>query len=297
MDSTKSKTDSAAKPAARRCRKSARGEIPGASGAATGLLAEAPQQANSSSTVEVSSSQICVVAPEFEPSPSNGGWGLRRGPHPVSSGEAILRATHLRAKVAATPGDLLNPYDLETASRWDAWAASDPPDPVRSTGGELVPTDIDHDPSYITADASKSRLDLAHDAGVLEMALDAAETIGAANSFEKMLSHLMVASYNSAMKLTVQQNRCIERMNDPHPPTREQANIQATRLAGAISRHNGNLQSGMITMQRIRTGGTQTVLVQHVNVNDGGQAVVAGELATGRTAATGGAKRRGRGVS
>ena len=40
------------------------------------------------------------------------------------------------------------------------------------------------DPSYITADASKSRLDLAFDAGVLETGLDAAETIEARNSLE-----------------------------------------------------------------------------------------------------------------
>jgi hypothetical protein len=35
------------------------------------------------------------------------------------------------------------------------------------------------DARYITADASKSRLDLAFDAGVLETGLDAAETIEA----------------------------------------------------------------------------------------------------------------------
>jgi hypothetical protein len=38
------------------------------------------------------------------------------------------------------------------------------------------------DARYITADASKSRLDLAFDAGVLETGLDAAETIEARNS-------------------------------------------------------------------------------------------------------------------
>src|SRR5215207_6727109 len=104
--------------------------------------------------------RICVSL-EAEPSPDSG-WAPRRGPQPVSSGEAIRRATHLRAKVAASPDDLLNPYDLETAKRWEGRAFDDLPDPVHSIGGELVPAEPDHrhggsmrntvaDPSYITA--------------------------------------------------------------------------------------------------------------------------------------------------
>ena len=151
--------------------------------------------------VSIAPTQICVV-PEAEPSLPDGGWAPRRGPQPLSSGEAIRRATHLRAKVAASPDDLLNPCDLETARRWEDRAFADLPDPIKSIGGELVPAEADHrhggsmrntvaDPSYITADASKSRLDLAFDAGVLETGLDAAETIEARNSLEKMMAHQM----------------------------------------------------------------------------------------------------------
>jgi hypothetical protein len=74
--------------------------------------------------------------------------------------------------VAASPDDLLNPCDLETARRWADRAFADLPDPIKSIGGELVPGETDHrhggsmrntvaDASYITADASKS--DLAFD--------------------------------------------------------------------------------------------------------------------------------------
>src|SRR5215218_6058695 len=108
----------------------------------------------------ITPTQICAVA-EAEPSPQDGGWAPRRGPQPLSSGEAIRRATHLRAKVAASPGDLLNPCDLETAKRWEGRAFDGLPDPMHSTGGELVPADSAHshgnsmrntvaDPSYIT---------------------------------------------------------------------------------------------------------------------------------------------------
>lgn len=42
-----------------------------------------------------------------------------------------------------------------------------------------------------------------------------------------------------------------------------------------------------VALQRLRTGGRQVVQVQHVQVNEGGQAVVAGTVATG-------GRRRGR---
>jgi hypothetical protein len=37
-------------------------------------------------------------------------------------------------------------------------------------------------------------------------------------------------------------------------------------------------QQGMLALQRLRTGGTQRIVVQHVTVEDGGRAVVAGEV-------------------
>jgi hypothetical protein len=202
--------------------------------------------------VSIAPMQICVV-PEAEPSLPDGGWAPRRGPQPLTSGEAIRRATHLRAKVAASPGDLLNPCDLETAKRWEARAFDGLTDPVHSIGRELVPAEADHrhgnsirntvaDPSSITAEASKARLDLAFDAGVLETGLDAAETIEARNSLEKMMAHQMAAIHSSTMKLSAQLNRCIERMEAGrhHDEARERANVQGTRLASAIARMSGS---------------------------------------------------------
>ena len=37
----------------------------------------------------------------------------------------------------------------------------------------------------------------------------------------------------------------------------------------------------MLTLQKIRCGGKQTVVVQHVTVKDGGQAVVTGKMKGG----------------
>jgi hypothetical protein len=111
------------------------------------------------------------------------------------------------------------------------------------------------------------------------------------------MAHQMAAMHSSTMKLSAQLHRCIERMELEHnPDLRERANVQGTRLAGAIARMSGSYQSGLTTMQRLRSGGTQRVIVQHVTVSEGGQAVVAGQLETGVSAPQpGGRPRRRRG--
>jgi hypothetical protein len=43
-------------------------------------------------------------------------------------------------------------------------------------------------------------------------------------------------------------------------------------------------QEGLLTLQKIRTGGKQIVVVQHVQVSDGGQAVITGSVKSGEGA-------------
>ena len=108
-----------------------------------------------------------------------------------------------------------------------------------------------------------------------------------------MLAHQLAAAHHASMAMTAQLNRCIENMEHHDPDARERANIQGTRLAGAIARTQRTFQSGMLALQKMRTGGQQTVRVvhQHVTVNDGAQAVVAGAMNTEQ----GGPKRAGGG--
>ena len=37
-------------------------------------------------------------------------------------------------------------------------------------------------------------------------------------------------------------------------------------------------QEGLLALQKLRSGGKQTVVVQHVQVSEGGQAVIAGSV-------------------
>ncbi len=189
------------------------------------------------------------------------------------------------------------------ADDWEACARSMVEVPEKGSGGKLLPSDafgIDHsmrntldNPDYVAADASRDRLQLARDAGVLELAADAADTVQAENSIERMLAHQLASAHHSTMSLTKQLNSCLERLQySVEEDAREQANVQATRLAGSIARMMGAYQSGALTMHRLKTGGRQQVTVRHLyvtKVEDGGRAVVAGEV----KAEAGSRRRRG----
>src|SRR5262249_22216927 len=82
-------------------------------------------------------------------------------------------------------------------------------------GGELI--DIENrpfgivdtvaNPDCVTAEASRDRLALASQAGSLSLALDAADTIRAQDSFEKMLVHQMTALHYGMMRATALMNK------------------------------------------------------------------------------------------
>ena len=98
------------------------------------------------------------------------------------------------------------------------------------------------------------------------MAIDAAQSAQAANSLEKMLCHQMAAAHRAEMKMLGQSVRV---SNYP---------VEVARLSNAAARMMQVFQEGLLVLQKIRTGGQQTVVVQHVQVSESGQAVIAGTL-------------------
>jgi len=195
--------------------------------------------------------------------------------------------------------------DLRLADEWEAQARTKQLPSTRTeigAGGELIDrenrcvplVDTVAHPDYVTAEASRDRLGLASQAGSLSLALDAADTIQAQDSLEKMLVHQMAVLHYGMMRATARMNWELD-VNDPNK--REAANVRACRLAGAISRMSATYQQGLLTLQRKRTGGNQQVTVKHihqqVNVTQGGQAVVAGDKVTSRTRETAGERRAG----
>jgi hypothetical protein len=120
------------------------------------------------------------------------------------------------------------------------------------------------EPSQINQEASIKRLDLTADSNVYEMALDAADSIEPRNSIEKMLAHQMALAHDMSFKLS---RRAVEQ-SDP---------VEIVRFSNASARQMDAYQKAMLALQKIRSGGRQTVVVQHVTVKDGGQAVVTGK--------------------
>lgn len=126
----------------------------------------------------------------------------------------------------------------------------------------------------VAEDASIARTDLLAlpgFAGAVAAGIDAAESIGAENSVEKMLAHQLAAAHEAGLRFL---DRAL----------RDESSVESARLANTAARLMSTFQDGMLALQRIRAGGAQTVVVQHqhVNVADGGQAVVANVAPRGR---------------
>jgi hypothetical protein len=198
--------------------------------------------------------------------------------------EKLSRAEALLLKAADSKFAYNDTAADEVGAALLAQAREKLPNPERGTGGELIQprepstylyNTLDY-PDFIAADASAQRMHLAKDAGALALGVDAADTIQAENSAELMLAHQLAAAHAGAMKLMSQlTNMLIMQHNAVR--TDDGANLRVTRLAGAASRLMIAYQQGLVTLDRLRAGGKQTIIVQHVQVNEGGQAVVAGK--------------------
>lgn len=251
--------------------------------------------------------QEAEAALETLPAPSATLWPL--GPLPATAADAVRLKTGARRKRALAPimreewGDLTGArFELSEAVAMDARADAvlDPlthsPVPVRQgNGGEAIvedrkgPTEqnwirdtLKDRPDMLNAEASMARLDLAVAAGSLTLAVDAAESVQAANSLERMLVHQMATAHRVAMTMAAKAGDFASHIKSRDTTTRQQVqSIEAARMAGAAARMMETFQRGLLTLERLRNGGKQVVVVQHVTVSDGGQAVVAGAVTPG----------------
>jgi hypothetical protein len=214
------------------------------------------------------------------------------------AGGMMLSAARIKAQAvgAASRGDWLSSADYKFAERIEARVRTKELPSYRTevgAGGELIDRESIGIPGlvdtvahadYVAADASRDRLELANEARALGSALDAADSIQAQDSLEKMLVHEMAVLHRGMMKAAARMNEELDAAGVIQPNAREAANVRACRLAGAISRMSNTFQQALLTLQRKRSGGQQHVKVTHVhqqvNIEDGGQAVVAGNKVT-----------------
>jgi hypothetical protein len=136
-------------------------------------------------------------------------------------------------------------------------------------GGEALPQDSPEmrdtmkTPGAVALDASAERLRLVTQVGVdtAAMAIDAAVTISASNSLEKMAAHQMAllnkVAFDYAHKAAM------------HPDTQTQVKLMNVSIRAVET-----YQRGLLTIKRLRSSGDQRIVIERVNVEAGGQAIV-----------------------
>ena len=135
-------------------------------------------------------------------------------------------------------------------------------------GGEIIPPvsmglqgleTIIREPDLLNLGASSQRMDLVEKAGVLELALETSHLCGAKGPVQKMLTHQLAAAHKRALELIGESAQT----TDPDIACKK-AKV-AAKMMDAFSR-------AALTLQRLQTGASQVVTVQHVQIN--GPAVV-----------------------
>lgn len=153
-----------------------------------------------------------------------------------------------------------------------------PPDD--STKRNYIRNTLAEGATRVAEDASIRRTDLLMQRSfdVTALAIDAAESVEASNSIEKMLAHQMAVAHEASMRLM---DRALS-YDAGGRAMREGDSVEACRLANTAARLMSAFNDGALTLQKLRTGGSQTVTVQHVNVTSGGRAVIGNVSAGGR---------------
>jgi hypothetical protein len=131
--------------------------------------------------------------------------------------------------------------------------------------------------NFINLDASNERTKLVSDLNCLDLALDAAQSINAKNSLEKMLMHQAAACHSVSMDLLRRAQERSYKSNKYLDGQKKETEIQA-KLINAAARLMDIYDRKMTTFQKLRSGGRQVVTVQHVQVADKAQAIVTGSM-------------------
>ena len=132
-------------------------------------------------------------------------------------------------------------------------------------GGEIIPPIEDglpglesvlKEPNLLHLGASEQRAQLLEQNKVLELGIETAQDVRAEGSAQKMISHQMAALHSRAMTMLAES----EGSKDPDIAIKKAR--AAARMVDAFSR-------SALTLQRLQSGGGQTIQVQYMQVNMG----------------------------
>ena len=184
-----------------------------------------------------------------------------------------LREKAVRKRLNVSYDPIRADFDLNEADSMDrqAMALLTPAKPLQEgAGGEIVPpTTLGlpgleyalQRPNMLSVEASIQRTELADKAGVFELAIEAAESSKAKGAVQKMLTHQMAAAHKHAMRLLGESEK-------------ERDSIEKCRMATTASKLMDAFSRAAVALQRLQTGSSQTVTVQHVQINGGQTAIV-----------------------
>lgn len=130
-------------------------------------------------------------------------------------------------------------------------------------GGEIIPPaerglsgleSVLKEPDLLNLGASEQRAQLLEQTGVLELGIETAQDARADGSVQKMITHQMAALHSRAMTMLAESEAA------KIPEIAIMKARAAARMVDAFSRC-------ALTLQRLQTGGGQTIQVQYMQVN------------------------------
>ena len=190
-----------------------------------------------------------------------------------------LREKAARKRLNVSYDPIRADFDLNEADSMDrqATALITPAQRLQEgAGGEIVPPmslglpgleNALQRPNTLSLEASIQRTDLADKAGVFELAIEAAESAKAKGAVQQMICHQMAAAHKHAMRLLGESEK-------------ERDSIEKCRMATTASKLMDAFSRAAVSLQRLQTGSSQTVTVQHVQIN-GGQTAIVGNFRGG----------------
>lgn len=162
-------------------------------------------------------------------------------------------------------------FDLQWADglETDALAMLQPEHPLAlGSGGEIIPPvsmglqgleSIIGEPDLLNLGASTQRTELVDKAGVLELALETAHQSDVKGPVQKMIAHQLAAAHKRALELMAESAQA----KDPDI---------ACKKAKVAAKMMDSFCRAALTLERLKTGASQVVTVQHLQVN--GPAVI-----------------------
>jgi hypothetical protein len=153
---------------------------------------------------------------------------------------------------------------LATSLEAEAQELLMPHEPLKTgLGGEIIPPvtrglpgleSVLKEPDLLNLGASEQRAQLLEQTGVLELGIETAQDARAEGSVQKMITHQMAALHSRAMTMLAESEGC----KDPDIAVKKAR--ASTRMVDAFSRC-------ALALQRLQTGGGQTIQVQYMQVN------------------------------